>query len=1288
MIAGILPRAPRLSVMALDARELDDEGSDLDPQSLELLRQAVAEETTGAGRFWADEDLTGSWLGEPVAPHPGRFELVRCLGMGGFGAVYEARDHARGTTIAVKLLMRVKARDIYLFKQEFRGLTTIRHPHLIELHELHADRGRWFFTMPLIDGVSFFDWVSDDDPLARPRLMAAAAQLTRAVRHLHQCGRVHRDIKPSNVMVTVRDGKAHVVLLDFGLAASPGQIGSGLVPGRGAGTTQYLAPENETGDAIGPAADWFAVGIMLLEALTGKSVEVETTRASAVKAAIGAVGGAETPRSRLQDQATVQDIEPVKVNNERRLVALTRKLLALDPAERPGADEILALVDPEGTTDTASDGAVAVVDATAFIGRESELREIAEVLETPERSAVILLRGPSGIGKTSLAEHVLSRLEQTPGLPPMVLRGRCYAEECVPYKGLDGVVDELAHRLMALSPERRQALRPPHARALVRLFPVLAAAFRRSRSDPIDPDASLLARAVEALCALIAGLGQDHRVVLFIDDLQWGDADSAALLEALLLGPEAPRVIVVATLRIDMVSLDLVPRPTGGSAHAPWLRKLILRLRRDSGVRLYERELGPLSPSDAESLAQASLGGWDPQTSRVLARAAQGVPYFVHELARHVMTRGEVARNFSVVGLVLERINGLPAAALRALELVAVAGIPVSRRLLATAVGRRDAKRGIDLLRREELVRVDGVGDDALVWARHDRIRLAVAGALDGDQVRADFRALADAAAGGDEVDVEVLAIWLSQAGDLEAAIDPTIVAARRALDVLSFERAANLFDRARGFMGDDDPRIGEVERGLADCELNLGHMEPAAKAYLAASRRASGDEAMDLLRRAAECTAQTGDIGGAQKMMKSVLRGLSLRPPRFTLGALYGWRRLGRQLRRRGLEFEDTARARVPEAAARLDALLTAGMLYSHTDFVRSWYFFRRGLLAALNAGSGEHVGSFIAAELAVAAMRGKEERSPWEQSLTATGEALAMSYFRIRGRLAMGHTVNAFCHGDWELAIEMSERAKALMPRRRDADVDIHLARVFGLDARYFAGRWSELMSQLDALEAEAQEYEGGEFTRGMLQLQSGWMRALIADDPKTAEERLERQRARTSALNRPQHVGRFVGLVDIALYASEGRGDAGYRAYRGAWPGVRRSRMARLFPMIRVTVDASRLRVALAMGDQRAADRACKALERSKTRLGRAWMAFARAASAADRRERLEALSAAESGFHHGGMGLHVVATRWRRGQTLGRDDEEGARLLAEAERTLAAQGIASPARVVAMLLPGSW
>ena len=233
----------------------------------------------------------------------GGYRIVRELGCGGMGVVYEAFDEKRGAIVALKALKRADPAAILRFKQEFRALADVSHPNLVVLHELTADGPNWFFTMELVDGVDFLSFVRSGDRPASPGpgngrrpgtaelLVAWPFPIGHECRRRHRVsrpepdrdrprnrtlasvepfagcpgpvadrpfavgrggspfsirrGKLHRDLKPSNVLVT-RQGR--LVILDFGLAADLGSSGlhQSLLPYI-LGTSSYMAPEQAAG---------------------------------------------------------------------------------------------------------------------------------------------------------------------------------------------------------------------------------------------------------------------------------------------------------------------------------------------------------------------------------------------------------------------------------------------------------------------------------------------------------------------------------------------------------------------------------------------------------------------------------------------------------------------------------------------------------------------------------------------------------------------------------------------------------------------------------------------------------------------------------------------------------------------------------------------------------------------------------------------------------------------------------------------------------------------------------
>ena len=188
-----------------------------------------------------------------------RFAVQRQLGTGAFGTVYQVWDREQQVAVAIKVLHRWKPDQLFRFKREFRALNDVRHRNLVRLYELFSEADQWFFSMELVDGQSFLEYVRPAGACDVQRLKAALGQLVEGIQALHAARRLHRDLKPANALVTP---EGRVVILDFGLVAEQ-QRDSEPTDQSIVGTAAYMAPEQAASKPLGPEADWYAVGAVL-----------------------------------------------------------------------------------------------------------------------------------------------------------------------------------------------------------------------------------------------------------------------------------------------------------------------------------------------------------------------------------------------------------------------------------------------------------------------------------------------------------------------------------------------------------------------------------------------------------------------------------------------------------------------------------------------------------------------------------------------------------------------------------------------------------------------------------------------------------------------------------------------------------------------------------------------------------------------------------------------------------------------------------------------------------------
>jgi serine/threonine-protein kinase len=203
----------------------------------------------------------------------GRFMVEAQLGEGGMAVVYRARNTLVERVVALKVLNREMARDPKLkerFRREAKNTAALAHPNIVEILDYgEAEDGAPYLVMELLDGQAL-DKMIGKGPIPAPVVAMLGAHIARGLARAHDFSVVHRDLKPENIFVTrAPSGRGVAKILDFGIArsmhdqrlTSAGQV---------FGTPQYMAPERVTSIDTGPAADLYALGIILFEMVTGK----------------------------------------------------------------------------------------------------------------------------------------------------------------------------------------------------------------------------------------------------------------------------------------------------------------------------------------------------------------------------------------------------------------------------------------------------------------------------------------------------------------------------------------------------------------------------------------------------------------------------------------------------------------------------------------------------------------------------------------------------------------------------------------------------------------------------------------------------------------------------------------------------------------------------------------------------------------------------------------------------------------------------------------------------------
>jgi eukaryotic-like serine/threonine-protein kinase len=1184
-----------------------------------------------------------------VPPVAAGYEVLEELGRGGMGVVYKARDLKTGAVVAMKTLRGDVASSRSRFKSEFRTLAGVRHPNLAELHRLNADGADWYLTLEYVDGVDFLAHLRSFP--GEDRLRDAFRQLALGVQALHAAGILHRDLKPSNVKVTAA---GRVVVLDFGLAAEANPDDLDETPQSVVGTPAFMAPEQAAGEPVSPASDWYAVGVMLFQALTGQL----PFRG----------GGFEVMRRKREADA----VRPSTVRPEvpADLDELCAGLLLRDPSSRPVGGQVLARF-----------GAVAEVPTAGpqqpFIGRKEMLAELDEAFAQVRsgRADAVSVYGPSGAGKSTLVQRFLGRAAAAGAL---VLAGRCYEAEAVPFKALDGVIDALARHLRRLPPAEARAFLPRDIGPMARVFPVLqevvsVVALIAARPAASTTDAQdLRRRAFDGVRETLARLSDTQPVVVAIDDLQWGDVDSAAMLGALAAPPDPPTVLWVASFRTDALESN----------------SCLTALRDEEGFRDRRKILvAPLTPAESAELA-IELGPTlsEPLRERAIQDAG-GNPYFLQELIREYASLDPTDEADGLDALLWSRVVRLGDPARRLLAVVAAAGRPIPEGVAGTAAGLRgDDTESFSQLRAERWIR--GTGDDAIV-AYHDRVREAVLHRLPAEARAGCHRRLAEVLEDMGGADPERLGEHRQAAGQPLRAGPCFLQAADQAANGLAFERAADLFRKAfaTGSIAAGDE--WDVRRRLAAAIAHAGRGYDAAGEYLRACAVAPPDQREGLRRKAAVLQLTTGHYSEGVATLRGCLTSVGLRYPETTAGtfAALAWAQF--RLRIRGVKFRRRPPAEAPAGLSQrvrvCQELITA---LGASDPLRGFLFATNGLLDALRLGDPVAVGHFLHWQALNQGFVGfdrtaKRYLQSGKECWTEPVGELDLAFHEM----CLG--ILAYCLGNWSDAEVHSEYAMTLFDTAgQPAWWERATALMINVNARYIRGHFATLRPDLNRHIATAKQradiYTVANlvtFAKPIVDFACGTMNYGEAHIDEVLDQ-WGREGVQIQHMNALYTKGR------LAIF--RGEWEAALRLVDRNELQMRRSKLER-FQMARVLLAESRLRISLAARDHGqaiASPAFCRRQLRALRRERVAW-AIALADSMECGLDYLEGrpaeadsrLAAAEAAFRAVGMDLHAAACRWQIGRLRGDNNA-----IAEARNWIAGQGIVEPEHIAHNLVPG--
>lgn len=1207
---------------------------------------------------------TGERNSELPLRFAGRYRVVSWLGSGGFGDVYRVIDEMAGDCeLALKVLRSPDPVSIQHFKREFRSLADIYHRNIVRLHELHFHEDRWMFTMEHVDGIDLLRYLSSrPDRDKASALRFSMLQLAEGLTALHQRRLLHRDVKPSNILVTE---SGRLVLLDFGLVRAFGDSSQSLASF--AGTPDYMSPEQAAGETLTEPSDWYAVGVILYQCLTGR-LPFEGSFVEILR------------RKRVERPRPPVEFFP-ELTNE--VNALCQKLLERDPVARAGYSDVIRWargIESHGSQESA---------ASRFVGRDKPLEVLNNAFAAAEEHPVVVhVRGPSGIGKTTLLRRFTAKVVEDSSA--LVFAGRCYEGETLPYQALDDLVDHIAQYLRHLPRDRSERLLPRNFSILAKMFPIFALMLPPDTRSVIGLNSvELRTRALAALRELLGRISEYHRVVLVIDDLQWGDLDGCAALKDLLNSVDAPPVLVILAYRSEDVDV------TESLAE---LRDDVAKSADQTSVSIH---LEHLDDSESRELATSLLTRpVSESTLSQIAEQAAGNPFLVQEIVRWIQERGTgpvLNQQFSLADVVRSRLDLLTPASRACLELLAVSGQPTELSLLQLAAGIPDLMSARDELVHGRLLRSRTAHGREEVEIFHDRIRaIILEDTAEAARIRG-HRQLARALESAGAHDPERIAAHYEQAGDTQACARYALMAARRASNVLAFNDAARFYEMSigTGTLAPVDLRM--AHRDCADALANAGRGPQAAMHYTAACEGASVDEQLEFDLRAAEQWLYSGYVDRGLAIFGRVLKRVGIRTPksggRLPIDLLL--RRV--RLRLRGLRWRERPASEVPrKVLLEIDTCAAVATGLALIDIARGAALQTTGFLLALRAGEPNRIARSLALEAAYRSTVGVAAQSKAEDLLERARElSTRTGDHRAHGLTSVMAAACAWNFGSWDDSYRRAREARdALNDRYERLTWERDTASIFEVDALRWMGRWAIMQEILPELIEDAR-YRGDLYVEAILQMHGGSCAALARDDPERALGGLQILNRWSSTGFHVEHLVAIHNKVEIALYRSDG--NEAWHLVVASWPPLQRSLLMRV-ETLSVQMRSLRARAALAAAAAapagpgsrdllRVAERESRHLRSKRAKwangLGELVSGCVEQLSGQPRRA-LGMFTRAEQTLGDAGMLLHQMAARRARGLIVGGD--EGRVLVASADQEFRAQAILNPESIVQVMVPG--
>ncbi len=751
-----------------------------------------------------------------------RYQINTEISRGGLGIVYKGHDLRLDRDVAIKMISTetLGAEGNTRLLQEARVIAQLNHQNIVTVYDVGEVHDQTYVVMELVEGSSLHDRAPKD----LEELVAIIRQVCAGLEYAHQHGIIHRDLKPENVMVTPDGG---VRLMDFGLARS---LSSRLTSeGTIIGTVFYMAPEQALGQTIDNRADLYALGVMLYELATQRLPFED-----------------DDPLAVITQHIHASPIPPCAINPQIPLAleTLILQLMSKRPAERPGsADEVLHRLErvwqepAPASAEYEQELTLARIVRGRMVGRENELNELVvawkRVLQGQSDERVLLISGEPGIGKTRLAQELMTRAAVEKAF---VLNGECYAEEGAPYAAIAQVIHQVLSHPVVTS---KNLLANRILADLLTITPDLRAHFPdvepNPKLEPQDEQQRLYNSMVETMICL----SQAAPIMLVIDDAHWADRATLFLLRHLARRSKMMKLplLIVATYR--EVELDEA---------LPW-HEVLSDLNRE---RLSTRvKLARLNKQQTSAMLAALFNDeTTPDFLEGIYFETEGNPFFIEEVAKTLVDEGKVYyqdggwHRTSMQDMVVPqsvriaiqtRLTALPGNVQEMLRMASILGREFDDNLIRRA-GEFDEDMlisTIEYAERAQLIsetEAQQAGQVNYLFA-HALIHATIYESVSGLRRQRLHRNAAMAIEAIRPTEFEALAFHYQEGGDLEHARKNALKAGERALTLFANQDAEKFF-RLASEMGGPEHEIAAALSGLGQALYRESQYKEAVDVY------------------------------------------------------------------------------------------------------------------------------------------------------------------------------------------------------------------------------------------------------------------------------------------------------------------------------------------------------------------------------------------------------------------------------------------------------------------------